>query len=103
MRPSVHIIYERMANMTKHKKDRKKPDNRFSAISNVENLHDSLIPEEFPEGPVGSPGREHEPVESKSTEWEKGQQRTSAYTYADKERHDDLPRRDADAHPLHDE
>lgn len=87
----------------KKEKNKSKNENRYSEISNVENQHDSLIPEEFPEGPLGSPIRSHEPVESKSTDWEKGQQRISAYTYADKERHDDLPRRDDDAHPLHDE
>jgi hypothetical protein len=85
------------------KKNRGKCDNRFSEISNVESLHDSLIPEEFPEGPVGSPINAHKKVESKSTEWEKGQQRTSAFTYADKEQHNDLPRRTPGAHPLHDE
>lgn len=92
-----------MNKMKKAKKNRGKFDNRFSEISNVENLHDSLIPEEFPEGPVGSPFKKNEKVESKSTEWEQGQQRTSAFTYPDKERHDDLPRRAPGSHPLHDE
>lgn len=83
--------------------NRKKQKKNFSELSNVDTAHDSLIPEEFPEGPVGSPIRQHEKVESKSTEWEEGQQRTSAYTYADKDQHDDLPRRADGAHPLHDE
>lgn len=87
----------------KNKKDKEKYDNRFSEISNVENLHDTLIPEEFPEGAFGSSIRKHEKVESKSTEWEKGQKRSSAFTYPDKERHDDLPRQTPGAHPLHDE
>lgn len=78
-------------------------DNRFSEISNVENMHDTLIPEEFPEGAFGSSINKHTKVESKSTEWEKGQQRSSAFTYPDKEKHDDLPRRMPGAHPLHDE
>jgi len=84
-------------------KEKEKFDNRFSEISNVEKLHDMLIPQEFPEGAFGSPIREHEKVEGKSTEWEKGQQRTSAFTYPDKEQHDDLPRQTPGAHPLHDE
>lgn len=93
---------ERMVAMKKDKQ-KEKYDNRFSEISNVENLHDSLIPEEFPEGAFGSPINKQEKVESKSTEWEQGQQRTSAFTYPDKERHDDLPRQTPGAHPLHDE
>ena len=83
--------------------NKKQKENRYAEMSTVEKQRENLIPEEFPEGPVGSPIRAHEPVEGKSTEWKKGQQRTSAFTYADKEQHDDLPRRDADAHPLHDE
>lgn len=72
-------------------------------ISNVENLHDVLIPEEFPEGPLGSPIRSAQAVEGKSTPWEEGQQRSSAYVYADKDFHDGLPRKTPGAHPLHDE
>lgn len=78
-------------------------DNRFSEVSNVEKMHDSLIPEEFPEGAFGSSINRHTKVESKSTEWEKGQQRKSAFVYEDKERHDNLPRQTPGAHPLHDE
>ena len=83
----------------KKKKDRQ----TFRPISTDNHIHDALIPEEFPEGPLGSSIRKHEPVEGKSTEWEEGQQRTSAFTYADKDQHDDLPRREPGAHPLHDE
>lgn len=80
-----------------------KENRDYSELSTVDTAHDTLIPEEFPEGPVGSPVRKHAPVESKSTEWEEGQQRTSAYTYPDKDQHDDIPRRQEGAHPLHDE
>jgi len=84
--------------------DKQKKEKRtYQPISTDENLHDALIPEEFPEGPVGSTIRKHEKPVGKSTEWEAGQQRTSAYTYPDKDRHDDLPRRGPNAHPLHDE
>lgn len=89
--------------MKKEKPNRGKFDNRFSEISNVERMHDQLIPEEFPEGPLGAPHHAEEMVEGKSTEWEKGQQRTSAYVYPDKERHDNLPRQADGSHPLHDE
>lgn len=84
--------------------DKKKKEKKaFSPLSTDEKLHDYLIPEEFPEGPTGSPIHKHSKVEGKSTDWEEGQQRTSAFTYADKEQHDDLPRRGPNAHPLHDE
>lgn len=92
-----------MINMAKDKDYDEKVDNRFSEISNVEKMHDMLIPEEFPEGAFGSPMNKHTKIESKSTEWEQGQQRSSAFIYPDKERHDDLPRRAPGAHPLHDE
>jgi len=83
--------------------NQKRDKETYSELSNVDTAHDSLIPEEFPEGPVGSPFRKHKKVEGKSTEWEEGQQRTSAYTYPDKDQHDDLPRRASGSHPLHDE
>lgn len=78
-------------------------DNRFSEISTVEQRHDVLIPEEFPEGAYGSPINQYAKVEGKSTEWEKGQHRASNFVYPDKEQHDDLPRQMPGAHPLHDE
>ena len=83
------------------KKDKK--SNTFRPLSTDDNLKDALIPEEFPEGPLGSAIRKNEPVVGKSTEWEEGQQRTSAFTYADKDQHDDIPRREPGSHPLHDE
>lgn len=82
---------------------KKKEKQTFSPLSTDENLHDKLIPEEFPEGSVGSPIHKHTKVTSKSTDWEEGQHRTSAFTYADKEQHEDLPRQGPDAHQLHDE
>lgn len=84
--------------------DKKDKDKfKFRPLSTDDKLDDELIPEEFPEGPVGSAINKYEPVTGKSTDWEEGQQRTSAYTYADKDQHDDLPRRGPNAHPLHDE
>lgn len=83
--------------------EEKNTNNRFSTISNVEKQREMLIPEEFPEGPVGSPIRANKKVTGKSTDWEKGQQRDSAYVYPDREQHDDLPRRTPGSHPLHDE
>lgn len=80
----------------------KKPK-EFSDFSNVKNIHDDLIPEEFPEGPFGSPINTEQPVSGKSSPWEKDQQRLSAYVYPYKKIHDDLPRQTPGAHPLHDE
>lgn len=85
--------------MTEHHEQK----DTFSEMTNVENMHDRLIPEEFPEGAFGSPIRKQAKVEGKSTPWKKGQQRTSAFVYPDKDQHDDLPRRMPGAHPLHDE
>lgn len=64
----------------------------FSELSNVKNMHDTLIPEEFPEGTYGSPINEHSMVEGKSTESEEGQQRASAFKYINKLTHDDRTR-----------
>lgn len=80
---------------------KKKKD--YSDVSTVTQQKEKLIPEEFPEGPVGSPLGEEELVQGKSTPWKEGQYRTSAYVYADKEQHDDLPRKLDGAHPTHDE
>ncbi|MFC4558661.1 hypothetical protein ACFO3D_10615 [Virgibacillus kekensis] len=81
------------------KEDKKK----FSDFSNVRSRNNNLIPEEFPEGPVGSSINADEPVESKSTPWEEGQRRESAFVYPYKELHEDLPRQTPGAHPIHDE
>jgi len=84
--------------------DKKKKESRtYRPLSTDDTLHDALVPEEFPEGPVGSAIHKHSKVTGKSTEWEEDQQRTSAYTYADKDQHDEIPRRGPNAHPLHDE
>lgn len=80
-------------------KDDKK---KFSDFSNVRNQKNHLIPEEFPEGPFGSSINKNEPVEGKSTPWEDGQRRQSAFVYPYKELHEDLPRQIDGAHPIHD-
>lgn len=81
---------------------KKKPKN-FSDFTNVKNIHDDLIPEEFPEGPFGSPIHTNQPVSGKSSPWESGQRRQSAYIYSDKAIHNDLPRQTPGAHHLHDQ
>ncbi|MUV39178.1 hypothetical protein JNUCC1_03051 [Lentibacillus sp. JNUCC-1] len=80
-----------------------KQNDRYSDFANVKSMRDELIPEEFPEGSFGSPIGQDEPAYGKSTPWEEGQRRQSAFIYADKEQHDDLPRQAPGSHPLHDE
>lgn len=89
--------------MTKDNRKRKEEEKGYSNISNVDEQKNYLIPEEFPEGAFGSPINDEKPVYSKSTPWQEGQRRQSAFVYPDKDRHDDLPRQTQGAHPIHDE
>lgn len=89
--------------MADNYKKRKKEEKGYSNISNVDERDNYLIPEEFPEGAFGSPIDKEEAVYSKSTPWQEGQRRQSAFVYPDKDRHDDLPRQAPGAHPIHDE
>lgn len=50
---------------------KKDPKENYTNFSNVEKMKEYMIPEEFPEGPFGSPFRINEPVENKGTEREK--------------------------------
>ncbi|RLL46515.1 hypothetical protein D8M04_04720 [Oceanobacillus piezotolerans] len=81
----------------------KKHQRKFTNFEAIERSKNELIPEEFPEGAFGSPVNSKEPVEGKSTPWEEGQKRMSAFVYPDEEQHDDLPRQLPGSHPLHDE
>ncbi|WP_404453928.1 hypothetical protein LG329_04575 [Virgibacillus necropolis] len=81
----------------------KKKKRNYSEVDNLKRQRNELIPEEFPEGPIGSPINDDEPIESKSTPWEEGQRRQSAFVFPDKEQHDDLPRQAPGSHPIHDE
>ncbi len=76
---------------------------RYTNLSNVEKMDDYLIPEEFPEGPYGSPIRAYKPVENKSSDWKKGQRHYSAFNYENKSLHEDLPRQMEGAHSTHDD
>lgn len=75
----------------------------FTELSTVKQQKDELIPEEFPDGPFGSDIGQDTPIFSKSTPWEEGQRRQSAYIYPDKALHAGLPRQTPGAHPTHDE
>ncbi|MFD1039461.1 hypothetical protein ACFQ3N_13815 [Virgibacillus byunsanensis] len=80
-----------------------KREKNYSDFSNVKNVRNYLVPEEFPDGPLGSPINEDELASSKSTPWEEGQRRQSAFNYPYKEMHEDLPRQTPGSHPIHDE
>lgn len=85
------------------KKDRKNDGTDYADFSNVEKQRHQLIPEEFPEGALGSSINKHTPVEGKSAPWQEGQYRDSAFVFPNKDLHDDLPRQTPGAHPIHDE
>lgn len=75
----------------------------YTDVSTVETRKNFITAEELPEGPYGSPRREHEPVQGKSSPWEEGQRSYSAYNYEFKSFHQDLPREFPGAHPTHDD
>ncbi|NWO14249.1 hypothetical protein [Virgibacillus sp.] len=75
----------------------------YSDFSNVKHSHDRLIPEEFPEGAFGSSIHSDTAVEGKSTSWEEGQHRDSAFVYPDRKQHENVPIRAPGSHIIHDE
>lgn len=75
-------------------------DKRYDDSKTVEKISNEIIPEEFPEGPVGSVINEGEPVRLKSTEWDEDQKQMSAYDYPDEEKHKHVPRQYRGADPL---
>jgi hypothetical protein len=81
----------------------KKDAEKYSDFSNVEKQRDYLTVETLPEGPYGSPIGENEPVENKSTPWEKGQRYYTPFNYENKSLHQNNPRQMPGAHPTHDD
>ncbi|GHH97643.1 cytosolic protein [Neobacillus kokaensis] len=81
----------------------KDTEREYFDLSNVEKQRNYLTAEEFPDGPLGSPIRQNEPVQLKSTPWKEGQRRYSAFNYENKSLHQDLPRQMEGAHPPHDD
>jgi len=75
-------------------------DKKYANFSNARNIHQDLIPEEYPEGAYGSPIRSDQPVYGKSTSWKEGQRRQSPFAYSYREIHKDLPRQAPGAHPV---
>jgi len=80
-----------------------KETKEYTNFSNVETMRNFVIPEEFPEGPVGSPVGKNTPVENKSTPWKEGQRSYSAFNWEFKSLHQNLPRQMEGAHPPHDD
>lgn len=78
-------------------------EEEYTDFSNVETMRNYLTVEDLPEGPYGSPRGKSEPVENKSTPWEKGQRYYSAFNYENKSLHQNLPRQFPGAHPTHDD
>lgn len=80
-------------------KDKKK----YSDVSTVQNLKHDIIPEEYPEGPYGSPYGEMEPVKGKSTPWKEDQKSISPFAYSQKDLHEHTPRQTPGAHRVPEE
>ncbi|MFJ8267048.1 cytosolic protein [Peribacillus asahii] len=76
---------------------------KYYDFSNVEKGRNYVIPEDFPEGPYGSPRGADTPVENKSTPWRDEQRSYSAFNYENKPFHENLPRQYPGAHPTHDD
>lgn len=77
--------------MKKDKKD-------YEDSSTAQNVKHDIIPEEYPEGPYGSPYNANETVEGKSTPWKEGQKSISPFAYSQKDLHEHTPRRVPGAH-----
>ncbi|MGO4888922.1 cytosolic protein [Anaerobacillus sp. MEB173] len=71
----------------------------YGDFSNAETMHNFFIPEEFSDGPYGSPVN-HELGKSN---WEEGQRPYSAFNYEFKSFHEDIPRQFPGAHQPHDD
>ncbi len=76
---------------------------KYTELSNVEKQQNYLTAQEFPEGPYGSPFRQDETVQNKSTAWKEGQRRYSSFNYEYKSLHEGMPRQMEGSHPTHDD
>jgi hypothetical protein len=104
MMMSPHILVKKTNTIYEvSRMDNGKSEKNFTNFSNVEKMENYVIPEEFPEGPLGSPFREKEPVENKSTPWREDQRSYSSFNYEYKALHEDLPRQMEGAHLPHDD
>lgn len=76
-------------------------DRAFSDLATVESQKDDLLPEEFPEGPYGSPI--NSTVLGKKGAFLESQRSTSAFTYEYKDFHEGISRHVEPAHKTHDD
>ncbi|SFL96189.1 hypothetical protein [Salibacterium qingdaonense] len=83
----------------RYEKNRERHESaEYEDFSNVEDARDTVLPEIFPEGPYGSPINKKP---GKSTSWKKGQHAVSAFTYENRNLHNDNPRHYPNSHPVH--
>ena len=75
----------------------KKDPKQYTDFSNVTNMGNELIPEEFPEGPFGSAINNADPVSNKSTAWKVGQHQQGAFSYTNTEQQEESVRDYPDA------
>lgn len=75
-----------------------KKERGYSEFSAVNSQRNELIPEEFPEGPYGSPINDE-----LSHDWKPFQHRISAFAYEYRRFHEGLPRQHPGDHPTHDD
>lgn len=79
----------------------KKKNTPYTDTATVESQRNDIIPEEYPEGPFGA--ATNEDVLGKETPYTASQHAAPRFTYEDREFHAGLKRRDAFAHPTHDD
>ncbi|MFA8437412.1 hypothetical protein [Pueribacillus sp. YX66] len=83
-----------------NKKGNRGERNKYSDFVPVEKMHNEIIPEDFPEGPYGSPINRRL---GKSTPFGPDQHAKSNFAYENKNLHEGLPRQYPVSHPPHDD
>ena len=83
-----------------NKKGNEEKRKKYSDFVPVEKMHQEIIPEEFTEGAYGSPINRRL---GKSTPFASDQHAISAFTYENRNLHQDLPRQAPASHPPHDD
>ncbi|MBD1370869.1 hypothetical protein IC620_00645 [Hazenella sp. IB182357] len=74
---------------------------KWRDLGTVESQRDELVPEEFPEGPVGA--ATNEARLGKDSPWREGQHASPRFTYEVREFHAGLKRQFPGSHPTHDD
>jgi hypothetical protein len=71
---------------------------KYADVQAVNSQKSELLPEEFPEGPYGSPMNF-----SLSHDWKPGQHAISAFSYENRGFHEGIERQVQPSHPTHDQ